>query len=137
MEEIGNLTIRSDEFDVLVDGRRLGLTRREFELLTVLADRPERVVQRGEIYEAIWGGGMRKRDRAVDVLVRKVRIKLTRAAPEWRYIHTHFGVGYRFGPQRVDARKGSPPRISHASMHPSSSYPALAPTARVGAVEVL
>jgi hypothetical protein len=35
-------------------------------------------------------------DRSVDVFVRKLRQKLERASPEWRYIHTHFGIGYRF-----------------------------------------
>jgi DNA-binding winged helix-turn-helix (wHTH) protein len=35
-------------------------------------------------------------DRSVDVFVRKLRQKLERASPSWRYIHTHFGIGYRF-----------------------------------------
>jgi hypothetical protein len=34
--------------------------------------------------------------------VRKLRQKLERASPEWRYIHTHFGVGYRFSPEPGD-----------------------------------
>jgi len=36
----------------------------------------------------------------VDVFVRKVRLKLESASPDWSYIHTHFGVGYRFQPER-------------------------------------
>jgi hypothetical protein len=36
----------------------------------------------------------------VDVFVRKVRLKLETASPDWSYIHTHFGVGYRFQPER-------------------------------------
>jgi hypothetical protein len=39
-------------------------------------------------------------DRSVDVFVRKVRLKLESASPDWSYIHTHFGVGYRFQPER-------------------------------------
>jgi DNA-binding winged helix-turn-helix (wHTH) protein len=35
-------------------------------------------------------------DRSVDVFVRKLRQKLERVSPDWRYIHTHFGIGYRF-----------------------------------------
>jgi DNA-binding response OmpR family regulator len=35
-------------------------------------------------------------DRSVDVFVRKLRQKLERASPAWQYIHTHFGIGYRF-----------------------------------------
>jgi DNA-binding response OmpR family regulator len=41
-------------------------------------------------------------DRSVDVFVRRLRFKLVVAAPGWRYIHTHFGVGYRFAPERFD-----------------------------------
>ncbi len=58
-------------------------------------------MQRPEIYEIVWGGAMRHRDRSVDVVVRKIRGKLERLAPGWRYIHTHFGVGYRFNPERA------------------------------------
>ena len=41
-------------------------------------------------------------DRSVDVFVRKLRTKLERISPDWRYVHTHFGVGYRFGAERND-----------------------------------
>jgi DNA-binding response OmpR family regulator len=44
---------------------------------------------------------MPRRDRSVDVLVRRVRSKLEGVAPDWRYIHTHFGIGYRFTPERI------------------------------------
>jgi DNA-binding winged helix-turn-helix (wHTH) protein len=40
-------------------------------------------------------------DRSVDVFVRKLRQKLERASPGWRYIHTHFGIGYRFAAEPV------------------------------------
>jgi len=92
----GNLEIRPDEVQVLADGQRVGLTVREFQVLLVLAQREERVVRRADIYDHVWGGEMKQRDRSVDVFVRKVRTKLSLAAPEWSYIHTHFGIGYRF-----------------------------------------
>jgi DNA-binding response OmpR family regulator len=38
-------------------------------------------------------------DRSVDVFVRKVRQKLEKASPRWTYVHTHFGLGYRFEPE--------------------------------------
>ena len=95
----GPLEIREDEADVLADGVRVGLTMREFEVFLSLASRPDRVVQRPEIYQAVWNGQMPYRDRAVDVFVRKVRQKLDEAAPGWTFIHTHFGIGYRFSPE--------------------------------------
>jgi len=102
--EIANLEIRPAEYQVVADGRRVGLTVREFQIFLVLASRPDRVITRPEIYALVWGGQMAYRDRSVDVFVRKVRRKLNAAAPAWVYVHTHFGVGYRFSPERVTTR---------------------------------
>jgi DNA-binding response OmpR family regulator len=101
---IANIEIRPSEFEVLADGRRVGLTVREFQTFLVLAQRPDRVITRPEIYALVWGGQMDYRDRSVDVFVRKVRRKLAALTPGWVYIHTHFGVGYRFFPERVTMR---------------------------------
>jgi DNA-binding response OmpR family regulator len=98
---IANLEIRPGEVELLADGRRVGLTVREFQTFMVLAERVDRVVSRPEIYARVWGGQMAYRDRSVDVFVRKVRRKLSDCAPTWAYIHTHFGIGYRFSPERV------------------------------------
>src|ERR671930_1895856 len=97
---LANLEVRPNELEVLAEGRRVGLTVREFQTFLALALRPDRVVGRSEIYADVWGGKMSYRDRSVDVFVRKVRQKLDRAAPHWRYIHTHFGIGYRFAAER-------------------------------------
>jgi DNA-binding winged helix-turn-helix (wHTH) protein len=61
------------------------------------------VLEREEIYQRVWGYAMARGDRSVDVFVRKLRQKLEKASPGWRYIHTHFGVGYRFSPEPSDA----------------------------------
>jgi DNA-binding response OmpR family regulator len=98
----GELEIRPDMFESFVGGRAVGLTRREFELLHLLADTAGRVVPRERVYERVWGYSMAHGDRSVDVFVRKLRKKLEAASPGWRYLHTHFGVGYRFDPQEAD-----------------------------------
>lgn len=98
---IANLEVRPAELQVLVDERRASFTVREFELFFLLSQRTDSVVQRPEIYTLMWGGEMPRRNRSVDVLVRKVRAKLETAAPDWRYVHTHFGIGYRFMPERL------------------------------------
>jgi DNA-binding response OmpR family regulator len=90
------LEIRSDRFQAFVNGRSLDLTRREFELIELLASAEGRVLEREEIYSRLWGYAMIRGDRSVDVFVRKLRSKLEKASPSWRYIHTHFGIGYRF-----------------------------------------
>jgi DNA-binding response OmpR family regulator len=98
----GELEIRADMFEAYVGGRPVGLTRREFELLRLLSEAAGRVIPREGIYERVWGYSMVRGDRSVDVFVRKLRRKLEAASPTWRYLHTHFGVGYRFEAQAAD-----------------------------------
>src|SRR4051794_18458357 len=103
----GELEVRPDQFQAYVGGQNLELTRREFELLHLLAESPGHVLQREEIYQRVWGYTMAHGDRSVDVFVRKLRQKLEAASPTWRYIHTHFGIGYRFQPECAEGSEGS------------------------------
>ncbi len=98
----GEVEIRSDRFQAFVGGASLDLTRREFELIELLAAAEGRVLEREEIYSRLWGYAMVRGDRSVDVFVRKLRQKLDKASPSWRYIHTHFGIGYRFAAESTD-----------------------------------
>ncbi len=94
----GEITIRPDLYQAYVNAASLELTAREFEILYLLSG-SDRVLRREEIYERVWGYAMAHGDRSVDVFVRKLRQKLRVASPRWSYIHTHFGVGYRFAPE--------------------------------------
>ncbi len=98
----GEVEIRSDRFQAFVGKRSIDLTRREFELIELLAAAEGRVLEREEIYSRLWGYTMVRGDRSVDVFVRKLRQKLEKASPNWRYIHTHFGIGYRFAAESVE-----------------------------------
>jgi len=102
----GELEIRADQFQAFARGNSVDLTRREFEVLELLAQTQGKVLQREEIYQSVWGYAMAHGDRSVDVFVRKVRQKLEKASPDWNYIHTHFGVGYRFQPERAAGDDG-------------------------------
>jgi DNA-binding response OmpR family regulator len=95
----GELEIRPTEHLALADGRALSLSVRELALLSALARREGRIVPRDELYETVWGAPLRADDRSVDVYVHKLRAKLGSALPGWRFIHTHFGFGYRFQPE--------------------------------------
>jgi DNA-binding response OmpR family regulator len=97
----GELEIRADQFQAFVSGGSLDLTRREFELLHLVAEAKGQVLERETIYQRVWGYAMAHGDRSVDVFIRKLRQKLEKRSPGWRYIHTHFGVGYRFDPEAV------------------------------------
>ena len=93
---LGELELRPNQFQAFVAGRNIDLTRREFEVLHLLAGAEGRVLQREDIYARVWGYRMVHGDRSVDVFVRKLRSKVEQASPGWAYIHTHFGIGYRF-----------------------------------------
>jgi DNA-binding response OmpR family regulator len=95
---VGEITIRPDLYQGYAGNTSLELTAREFEILHLLSQ-SDRVLRREEIYERVWGYAMAHGDRSVDVFVRKLRQKLRVASPMWNYIHTHFGVGYRFAPE--------------------------------------
>jgi DNA-binding response OmpR family regulator len=99
----GELEISRDHYQVLTAGRSIGMTRREFQLVELLATHEGSILERELIYELIWGYVMNRGDRSVDVFVRKARRKLERTSPEWRYIHTHFGVGYRFAAELIES----------------------------------
>jgi DNA-binding response OmpR family regulator len=92
---VGPLEILPDEHLARADGRPLMLSIRELRLLTELARRADRIMARDELFSLVWGRDMRPGDRSVDVYVRKLRVKLEEALPAWRFIHTHFGFGYR------------------------------------------
>jgi DNA-binding response OmpR family regulator len=101
----GELEVRADQFQAFVGRTSVDLTRREFEVLQLLAEAKDTVIQREDIYQAVWGYAMAHGDRSVDVFVRKVRQKLEVVSPDWSYIHTHFGVGYRFHPQHREGEE--------------------------------
>jgi DNA-binding response OmpR family regulator len=109
----GELSIRPDRFDAQTAGQPAGLSRREYELLYELAAAEGRVLERDDIYQRVWGYTMARGDRSVDVFVRKLRQKLERISPDWRYVHTHFGVGYRFAAEHDD---GVPEKVGEPAL---------------------
>jgi DNA-binding response OmpR family regulator len=119
----GEVEIRSDRFQAFVGGRSLELTRREFELIELLAGGEGRVLEREEIYSRLWGYAMVRGDRSVDVFVRKLRQKLEKASPDWRYIHTHFGIGYRFAAELAVCSDASSPDGSPSESPSAGSGP--------------
>jgi DNA-binding response OmpR family regulator len=104
---VGEITIRGDLYQAFVGELSLELTAREFEILRLLS-RSDKVLRREEIYERVWGYTMVRGDRSVDVFMRKLRQKLKAGSPGWNYIHTHFGVGYRFAADCQTALEHAP-----------------------------
>jgi DNA-binding winged helix-turn-helix (wHTH) protein len=59
-------------------------------------------------------------DRSVDVFVRKLRAKIQRHSPGWSYIHTHFGIGYRFEAEPVTGEDGKPDPVGVPAPEPAA-----------------
>jgi DNA-binding response OmpR family regulator len=115
----GELEIRADQYQAFVSGQSIGLTRREFELLQLLAEAHGQVIEREDIYQKVWGYAMAHGDRSVDVFIRKLRQKLQRHSANWTYIHTHFGIGYRFDPEQIGGPVETPPTEDPAVSEPA------------------
>lgn len=88
---IGDLTINLEEYKVIHKGEELSFPRKEFELLYLLASKPDKVFKREKIMEAVWGSDVVVGDRTIDVHIRKLREKIGDD-----YFKTVKGVGYKF-----------------------------------------
>ncbi|MGH3115344.1 MAG: winged helix-turn-helix transcriptional regulator, partial [Gaiellaceae bacterium] len=92
--EIEELLIDPRNVQAYVGGQTCELTPTEFRLLYALALERGRVVTRDELLQKIWGRRQTRRDRTVDVFVRKLREKIDRRATVHSFIQTRYGVGY-------------------------------------------
>lgn len=81
-----------------LDSRRMVLTRKEFELLSLLVQNAGEIIPRDTLLWKIWGYSSQIRTRTLDVHIRRLRKKLGGYAEQ--YIETIFGIGYRFQPFR-------------------------------------
>ncbi|GAF02477.1 response regulator transcription factor [Saccharicrinis fermentans] len=88
---IGELVIDREKYIIINKGDELVLPKKEFELLMLLASKPDKVFTRDEIYHSVWGDSIIVGDRTIDVHIRKVREKIGQ-----NHIKTIKGVGYKF-----------------------------------------
>lgn len=89
--EIDELVIDRERYLVLQDGKEVILPKKEFELLLLLASKPNKVFSRDEIFSKVWGDDVIVGDRTIDVHMRKIREKIG-----LKNIKTVKGVGYKF-----------------------------------------
>ncbi|MCC6857385.1 MAG: winged helix-turn-helix transcriptional regulator [Bryobacterales bacterium] len=93
-----HLEIDFEKGAVYLDSVRMVLTRKEYELLSLLARNAGEIVARDVLLMQVWGYSREIRTRTLDVHIRRLRRKLSSCSD--RYIETIFGVGYRFQPFR-------------------------------------
>ncbi len=89
--KVGDLIINREEYKILKKGKEISLPRKEFELLSLLAAKPNKVFKRDEILDKVWGNEVVVGGRTIDVHIRKLREKIGDAS-----FKTIKGVGYKF-----------------------------------------
>ena len=92
--KIGQMVIDLEKYEVMMTGRRVSLTYKEFQLLALLASSPGRVYSREMLLSQVWGYEYLGGTRTVDVHVRRLRSKIE--DPDNSFIETIWNVGYRF-----------------------------------------
>ena len=93
--KIGELMIDTDGCRVVKNGKEIGLTAREFEILRYLAENLGRVISRERLYERIWGEDSFGCDNTMMVHIRHLREKLEENPAAPQYIITMKGLGYK------------------------------------------
>lgn len=92
--QAGNLTIDLDKYMVYAEGQEIQLARKEFELLNLLASKPDKVFTREDILSRVWTDEVVVGERTIDVHIRKIREKTGT-----NHIKTLKGIGYKFNPR--------------------------------------
>jgi two-component system alkaline phosphatase synthesis response regulator PhoP len=89
--KVGDLVINREEYKVIKDGQDMVLPRKEFELLALLASKPDKVFKREVILDKVWGQEVVVGGRTIDVHIRKLREKIGES-----HFKTVKGVGYKY-----------------------------------------
>ncbi|MFP4470547.1 MAG: response regulator transcription factor [Bacteroidales bacterium] len=89
--DLKDIIIDTERYLIIKDGEEISLPKKEFELLLLLASKPDKVFSREEIFSKVWGNDVIVGDRTIDVHVRKIREKIGLQS-----IKTIKGVGYKY-----------------------------------------
>ena len=96
--EVSDLKLDLDSRRVFEKDKELNLTAKEFDILELLTQNPDKVYSREKLLNIVWGNTLHEAGdvRTVDVHVRRLREKIEPNPSEPKYIHTKWGVGYYF-----------------------------------------
>ena len=92
----GAMKVDIDSRRVFIDEKEVNLTVKEFDLLELLMNNPNKVYSREKLLNDVWGYEYLGDVRTVDVHVRRLREKIEKIPSEPKFIHTKWGVGYYF-----------------------------------------
>jgi two-component system KDP operon response regulator KdpE len=104
---VGDFQIDFSTRAVLVSGREVRLTPKEFDLLTYMAQHPNKVLTHRALLAAVWGGNSTEQPEYLRVFMNHLRKKLEPEAASPKYILTEPWIGYRFEPGEDQANSAS------------------------------
>jgi len=89
------ITLDLEGYDAIADGKKAGLSKREFEILRLMMSHPNKVFTKNNLYESVWGGEFWGDDNTINVHISKLRAKLQGISPDVDYIQTVWGIGFK------------------------------------------
>lgn len=92
-----NMIINENSFTVMINKKNINLTRKEFEILLLLARNPTRVYTKSQIYQQVWDDDYFGDENVINVHIRRLRKKIEVDSSQPKYIITVWGIGYKFG----------------------------------------
>lgn len=98
--EHGEIMINLSTYEVFVSENRVNLTPTEFKILATLAQKPGRVYSRLQLMNVAFGETYANYERSIDTHVSNLRRKIENDPHNPTYIHTMYGIGYRFGGEK-------------------------------------
>ena len=93
-----DITLDLNGYDAFINGAKAGLSKREFEILHLMMQHPQKVFTKNNLYESVWGGEFFGDDNTVNVHISKLRTKLAAASSgssKEEYIQTVWGIGFK------------------------------------------
>lgn len=94
--QVSNMKLDIESRRVFIDEEEVSLTAKEFDLLELLIQNPNKVYSRDDLLNLVWGYDYPGDERTVDVHIRRLREKVEKNPSDPKYIHTKWGVGYFF-----------------------------------------
>ena len=90
-----DITFDLNGHDAYISGVKIGLSKREFEILRLMAAHPQKVFTKNNLYESVWGDEFFGTDNTINMHISRLRAKLNAVNPSQEYIKTVWGVGFK------------------------------------------
>lgn len=90
-----DIELNLDNYETLVSGKSIALTKIEFQILKLLISKPKNVFTKNNIYESIWNESGGIEDNSINVHISNIRNKISKINKDEKYIQTVWGIGFK------------------------------------------